>query len=50
MSHPKAHFIDTLPEATQYLLQRVQKDDVVLVLSAGDADQVSENLLIALES
>ena len=50
MSHPRVHFIDTLEDTTEYLLQHVQKDDVVLVLSAGDADQVSEQLLTALES
>ena len=50
MPHPRAHFVDTLEDTTEYLLQRVRKDDVVLVLSAGDADQVSEHLLAALES
>ena len=50
MSHPSVHFMDTLDDATAYLLEHVDKDDVVLVLSAGDADQVSESLLTALES
>lgn len=44
-----ARFIATLDEATEYLLQNVRRNDVVLVLSAGDADQISPNLLAGLK-
>jgi UDP-N-acetylmuramate--alanine ligase len=50
ISHPSAHFIASLEDTTDYLVKHVRKGDVVLVLSAGDADQVSENLLTLLES
>jgi UDP-N-acetylmuramate--alanine ligase len=50
MNHPSRHFIPTLEGATEYLMQHVQPDDVVLVLSAGDADQISANLLARLGS
>jgi len=32
--------VKTLREATDYLLENLQSGDVVLVLSAGDADQI----------
>ena len=49
MSRPTAHFIASLDDVTAYLHKHVRKDDVVLVLSAGDADQVSGKLLTLLE-
>ena len=49
MARPSAHFIAGLGDTTEYLRKHVRKDDVVLVLSAGDADQVSEKLLTLLE-
>jgi UDP-N-acetylmuramate--alanine ligase len=45
MPHLSARYIKTLPEATKYLLKNLQSGDVVLVLSAGDADQISTDLL-----
>jgi UDP-N-acetylmuramate--alanine ligase len=45
-----AHFMPTLEAATEYLLQHLQQNDVVLVLSAGDADQISANVLAGLAS
>lgn len=45
MHHPSVHFLPTLEEATDYLEQRLQPGDVLLVLSAGDADRVTEELL-----
>ena len=40
-----ARYVKTLHEATDYLLEHLQSGDVVLVLSAGDADQISTALL-----
>lgn len=45
MPHPGARFLAGLEEASDYLLQHVQSNDVVLVLSAGDADRISARLL-----
>jgi UDP-N-acetylmuramate--alanine ligase len=49
MPHPSAHFIPTLPEVSHYLLQHLRPGDVLLVLSAGDADQVSTQVLTQLQ-
>jgi UDP-N-acetylmuramate-alanine ligase len=49
MPHPSAHFIASLEDTCEYLLKHLRKNDVLLVLSAGDADQVSANVLTALE-
>ena len=48
MPHPAARFTGGLEDTTRYLLKNVHAGDVVLVLSAGDADQVSTNLLAGL--
>jgi UDP-N-acetylmuramate--alanine ligase len=45
MTHLSARYIKTMPEVTNYLLENLQSGDVVLVLSAGDADQISTDLL-----
>lgn len=45
MKHPQAHYLPSLTQAADYLLDRVQPQAVVLVLSAGDADQISGLLL-----
>ncbi|HNR46569.1 MAG TPA: UDP-N-acetylmuramate--L-alanine ligase [Anaerolineaceae bacterium] len=45
MQHPAAHFTPTLAEATDYLLHHLQSGDVLLVLSAGDADKISKQVL-----
>jgi UDP-N-acetylmuramate--alanine ligase len=44
MHHP-AHFIAGLVEVSNYLNTHLRPGDVLLVLSAGDADQVSANVL-----
>ncbi len=49
MTHPGVHFIPTLEEVTSYLLAHLAPGDVVLVLSAGDADQVNRDLLTGLQ-
>ncbi|MEW6717382.1 MAG: UDP-N-acetylmuramate--L-alanine ligase [Chloroflexota bacterium] len=45
MVNPEAFFIPTLDETTAFLLERLKDRDVLLVLSAGDADQVGYRLL-----
>jgi UDP-N-acetylmuramate--alanine ligase len=45
MDHPLKHFSPSLDEATVYLEDNVQPGDVVLVLSAGDANLISVRLL-----
>jgi len=45
MSHPSARYTGSLADTKSYLLNNVQKDDVVIILSAGDAIQVSEGLM-----
>jgi UDP-N-acetylmuramate--alanine ligase len=50
MPHLSARYIKTLPEVTEHLLSHLQSGDVVLVLSAGDADQVCTDVLKGLHS
>ena len=50
MPHLSARYIKTLPEVTEHLLENLQPGDVVLVLSAGDADQVCTDVLKGLQS
>jgi len=49
MSHPSAHFIAGLSDVSNYLLTHLLPGDVLLVLSAGDADQVSAQVLAGLQ-
>jgi len=49
MPHLSARYIETLPEVSKYLIENLQPGDVVLVLSAGDADQVSKDVLKGLK-
>jgi UDP-N-acetylmuramate--alanine ligase len=49
MQHHAVHFIPTLPEISSYLLSHLKSGDVLLVLSAGDADQVSAEVLVHLK-
>ncbi|GAB4504332.1 MAG: UDP-N-acetylmuramate--L-alanine ligase [Anaerolineales bacterium] len=48
MPHAAARYLPTLEEITQYLLMHLKSGDVLLVLSAGDADQVSRDVLAGL--
>ena len=50
MNHPNVHFINSLEKVTAHLLCNLQSSDVVLVLSAGDADQICTWLLAGLQS
>lgn len=45
MPHPSARYLGTLDEISNYLIEHLQPGDVLLVLSAGDADQISANVL-----
>lgn len=49
MPHLSSRYIATLPEVTNYLLDNLKSGDVVLVLSAGDADQISTNVIKGLQ-
>ncbi len=44
-----ALFMDTLERTTDYLLAHLKPGDLVVVLSAGDADQINQQLLVKLE-
>lgn len=49
MQHPDIQFIPTLAGTTVFLLENLQAGDVLLVLSAGDADQISDDVLKGLQ-
>jgi UDP-N-acetylmuramate--alanine ligase len=49
MRHPAAHFIANLADISNYLVSNLKPGDVLLVLSAGDADQVSAEVLARLK-
>ena len=48
INHPDVKFIASIPEITTYLTNQLVPNDVLIVLSAGDADQINQNLSIAL--
>ena len=48
MPHPSVRFIASFEKITEYLLKHLRKNDVLLVLSAGDADQISAKVLAGL--
>jgi UDP-N-acetylmuramate--alanine ligase len=45
MPHPSARYSGSLENTTKHLLKNLRSGDVLLVLSAGDADQISTNIL-----
>jgi UDP-N-acetylmuramate--alanine ligase len=45
MSHPAVQFIAGLAQVSDYLISHLSPGDVLLVLSAGDANQVSAQVL-----
>lgn len=49
MPHPSARYIATPSQATDYLLKNLQPNDVLIVLSAGDADQICAEVLKTLK-
>jgi UDP-N-acetylmuramate--alanine ligase len=48
MKHPHVKFISTIIEVEKYLMSNLQSGDVMIVLSAGDADQICYNVLSGL--
>jgi UDP-N-acetylmuramate--alanine ligase len=49
MPHASARYIEKLNEISEYLINQLQTGDVLLVLSAGDADQISTDVLAGLQ-
>lgn len=49
MSRKTAHFIPALDAVTSYLLEHLKTNDVLIVLSAGDADQIGADVLLGLK-
>ena len=45
MPHSSASYTGSLENTTKYLLKHLRSGDVLLVLSAGDADQISTEVL-----
>jgi UDP-N-acetylmuramate-alanine ligase len=45
MPHPSARYSGSIEDTTEYLLKNLRSGDVLLVLSAGDADQISAEVL-----
>ena len=50
MHHPAAQFISELPDISNYLVSHLQSGDVLIVMSAGDADQISTEVLARRQS
>ena len=48
MPYSSARFISSLEDTTRYLLKHLKHNDILLVLSAGDADLISANVLAGL--
>jgi UDP-N-acetylmuramate--alanine ligase len=49
MNNPAAHFIPSLPEISDFLVSHLKPGDVLIVMSAGDADSVSAEVLARLK-
>jgi len=49
MSHPDARYVATFEQAAGILLAELAEGDVLLVMSAGDADQISTQVIAALK-
>jgi len=45
MPHPSARYTGSLENTTNHLLENLRAGDVLIVLSAGDADQISTDVL-----
>jgi UDP-N-acetylmuramate--alanine ligase len=45
MPHSSARYTGSLEDTTKYLLKHLRSGDILLVLSAGDADQISTEVL-----
>ncbi|MBU0646638.1 UDP-N-acetylmuramate--L-alanine ligase [Patescibacteria group bacterium] len=42
---PRSEYAPDLPTAEQMLRDKIQKDDVVIIMGAGDVDQIARNLV-----
>ena len=49
MTHPSARFIASLKGISRFLFENLRRGDVVLVLSAGDADSISKEVLTMIQ-
>jgi UDP-N-acetylmuramate--alanine ligase len=49
MDHPHARYVDGIESAANLLMNELRSGDVLIVLSAGDADQISANVLSRLQ-
>lgn len=49
MPHASARYIATLKEISHYLIKQLQPGDVILTLSAGDANQICTDVLTGLQ-
>jgi len=49
MPHASARYIKTIKEISDYLIEQLQPGDVLLVLSAGDANQICTDVLTGLQ-
>ena len=49
MTHPSARFIASLEGISRFLIDNLRSGDVVLVLSAGDADSITREVLTMLQ-
>ncbi len=49
MDHPGARFIPAIPQVVDYLEKKLRPGDVLLILSAGDADQIGVQILERLQ-
>jgi UDP-N-acetylmuramate--alanine ligase len=48
ISHPRAIYLPDLESITKYLLKHLRSGDVLLTLSAGDANKISDDILIGM--
>ncbi|MCK4899471.1 MAG: hypothetical protein KAS38_11875, partial [Anaerolineales bacterium] len=49
ISHPDVQYVSDFDQAVHILADRLGKRDILLVLSAGDADQISAKVLEAIQ-
>ncbi|MBT3190891.1 MAG: UDP-N-acetylmuramate--L-alanine ligase [Anaerolineae bacterium] len=49
MDHPSAKFIAELEEVSNYLIKNLEENDILLVLSAGDANEINKTVLESLK-
>jgi UDP-N-acetylmuramate--alanine ligase len=49
ITNADARYIASLPEISSFLIHEVRSEDVIIVLSAGDANQVCNDVLSALQ-